>query len=518
MAKRRLRLEPYNPDAFDADGDGIVQEWTPWERPAGTFIIDETGQRIKRGANATERGNFRVVDRNNKPVDYTPTYSVEGTGTPQRSVLGRTLGERSRTIGAVQALRDRLGTLNTGAPIVVSPGVLPPQSAPERSFVDKVIGQRYDGFSKSFKEATERRLKNLGGVTKRKIRNRTLKALESATPEMFEKALTWYPRVNSLVRTLVSRIEEQHGTKIDFEIAAAVVAALSPGEEFKKNARGARRIMTVFAEDKEVELDPKLIKGLKMPKKQAQEILKRFPNGRAKLSDFTDDELPFIIPIHPDLQKISNQTGMKNIYRAFLMLRASGRDSSTGQKKIEKNIEIIDDLLGGPKVRSFFNNIVDPDGPHVTMDTWMYRLMFPSNVKFNFRGRDDTLDGHRKFFKARIDDYKEKAKALRAELQELEVNGKKLSSDEIEERIINTLGKQPQALKIQDIFQSRPSSKEYGDNIGLYPWFATIVQEIADEMGVPPAALQAVLWEIARTTAGYEPTIWQGVEDAFLGN
>jgi hypothetical protein len=26
----------YNPDARDGDGDGIVQEGTPWERPAGT--------------------------------------------------------------------------------------------------------------------------------------------------------------------------------------------------------------------------------------------------------------------------------------------------------------------------------------------------------------------------------------------------------------------------------------------------------------------------------------------------
>jgi hypothetical protein len=28
--------EGYNPDARDGDGDGIVQEGTPWERPAGT--------------------------------------------------------------------------------------------------------------------------------------------------------------------------------------------------------------------------------------------------------------------------------------------------------------------------------------------------------------------------------------------------------------------------------------------------------------------------------------------------
>ena len=516
MAKRRLRLEPYNPDAFDADGDGIVQEWTPWERPAGTFIVDELGRRVKRGANAADRGNFRVVDRNNNPIDYTPTYSIEGTGTPQQSVLGRTLGERSRTIGAtMQALRNRVGTLNTGAPVILDQRITPPAAAPERSFIDKVVGRRYSEFSDSWKKGTERKLKSLN-FNKTKVRNRTIKALQSATPEMFEQALTWYPRVNALVRTVASQMEKQYGKKIDFEIAAAVVAALSPGEEFKKNARNARRIMSVFAEDKEIEIDKDLVKQLKLNKDDAQKILDRFPNGRAKLSDFSDEELPFIVPIHPDLQGIANQTGMKNTYKSLLMLRASERITNP-DKKIEGNLEIIDEILGGPKVRSFFNNIVDPDGPHVTMDTWMYRLMFPPKAKFPYKGRVDTLEGHEKFYKAKQDAWNKEVKELTKQLKELEVNGKKLTDKEIEQMVRDQLGKKPDSFRIQDVAQGAPKNDEYGDNIGLYPWFATIVQEISDELGVPPAALQAVLWEVARTTAGYPPTIWEKVQDAFLG-
>ena len=46
---RTLRPEPYNPDAVDADNDGIVQEGTAFERPAGTRLLNRAGQALQRG-------------------------------------------------------------------------------------------------------------------------------------------------------------------------------------------------------------------------------------------------------------------------------------------------------------------------------------------------------------------------------------------------------------------------------------------------------------------------------------
>ena len=79
MARRfRLRLEPYNPDARDADGDGIVQEGTAWERPAGTRIVNQLGEQIGRGQVSSRRkDNFFVVDKDGKPVDYIPSYAKQ---------------------------------------------------------------------------------------------------------------------------------------------------------------------------------------------------------------------------------------------------------------------------------------------------------------------------------------------------------------------------------------------------------------------------------------------------------
>ena len=81
-ARFPLNQEPYDPDARDGDGDGIVQEGTAWERPAATRLMDAAGNLIERGREASSRPTgIRVVDENGNDVDYTPTYERAETGT-----------------------------------------------------------------------------------------------------------------------------------------------------------------------------------------------------------------------------------------------------------------------------------------------------------------------------------------------------------------------------------------------------------------------------------------------------
>lgn len=124
VGRFRLRVEPYDPDAIDADNDGIVQEGTAWERPGGTRIVDSLLNEIRRGMTSTNRSSqFRVVDRSGKPVSYTPTY-MRGAGpqavTPESgkplSALGATLRERGlRPIGEGRTLRDRFDAAQSAA-------------------------------------------------------------------------------------------------------------------------------------------------------------------------------------------------------------------------------------------------------------------------------------------------------------------------------------------------------------------------------------------------------------------
>lgn len=81
MAPRlRLRIEPYDPDARDADNDGIVQEGTAFERPAGTRMLTELGEEVARGLTSESPLKLRIVDGNGKDVSYTPSYgSVAGS-------------------------------------------------------------------------------------------------------------------------------------------------------------------------------------------------------------------------------------------------------------------------------------------------------------------------------------------------------------------------------------------------------------------------------------------------------
>lgn len=120
--KRRLRIEPYDPDAFDADGDGIVQEGTAWERPGGTRLVDEIGQAISKGRRSPTRPKgMKVVDRNNKPVDYTPTYGTAGADDPATAPAGPSpLGDH----GAGSLAERGLPTLRT-----IAKPAPPPQPA-----------------------------------------------------------------------------------------------------------------------------------------------------------------------------------------------------------------------------------------------------------------------------------------------------------------------------------------------------------------------------------------------------
>jgi hypothetical protein len=96
-AKRVLRQEPYDPDAKDGDGDGIVQEGTPWERPFGTRFVRANGRPIATGLQTADRpSSAKLVDRDGNPVEYTPTYDRPGY-----KPLGTTIGEQVGNVAEV---------------------------------------------------------------------------------------------------------------------------------------------------------------------------------------------------------------------------------------------------------------------------------------------------------------------------------------------------------------------------------------------------------------------------------
>ncbi len=158
-----LRPEPYDPDARDADGDGIVQEQTAWERPVGTNLVDELGRAITRGTNSgTRPRGMRVVGRDGKDVDYTPTYGKgpaggkPGAATALSDHGAGSLGERGiPTVG--EGLGKREGT---SVRAITNPNPEPPKTEkpvkPKPPTEEKVVeGANPAGFTSTSADRPE---------------------------------------------------------------------------------------------------------------------------------------------------------------------------------------------------------------------------------------------------------------------------------------------------------------------------------------------------------------------------
>lgn len=144
-----LRPEPYDPDAADADNDGIVQEGTAWERPAGTRLLDQLGREILRGATSTTRpAGLQYRDRTGKTVPYTPRATPTPGASRRRSPLARlgipSLSERGRTLAQL-GFRDRQdATLGRTTPNITDRAtpVRPPIPEDQQALLDAYTQMR----------------------------------------------------------------------------------------------------------------------------------------------------------------------------------------------------------------------------------------------------------------------------------------------------------------------------------------------------------------------------------------
>ena len=113
MARRMPKVVPYNPNARDADIDGLVQEGTIWERPKGTRFAN-----LAAGARRAKIGSY-LVNAQGERVDYTPGEHrqsplrkypdhVSPASAIQREKLRQRLAGRSSEVGeSAEGVIDR---------------------------------------------------------------------------------------------------------------------------------------------------------------------------------------------------------------------------------------------------------------------------------------------------------------------------------------------------------------------------------------------------------------------------
>jgi hypothetical protein len=288
---------------------------------------------------------------------------------------------------------------------------------------------------------------------------RNVRALwDESSPETRATGRRWYREANTAARDIAT----DNGIHIDE--AAAVIASLSPQQEWSGNVAFARFVISTHKADPVFEPTQTSIDDLLFPK----------PVKNKQNKWVTPDPIDIRPMVGKNLSELENdsrggirgrafnvmmrEAKVKADYPGHELLLRDGSDhrlitASGGFPPIAKALEILDgkdldEVLNGHKVRSFFNNISDPDGilghGDVTVDT--HATMAALDVLH--------LPSGDKQVKARQKTQKEKSGAL--------LSGKPSNS------ALNT--------------------------VGLYAMFASAYRDVADELGVPPHQVQAAVW------------------------
>lgn len=87
LSKRRIRIVPYNPNARDADGDGLVQEGTNWERPGGSKWVDRAGRELAKAIRSIPDG-ATLLNVSGNEIQHTPSGQFggdDGDGIPGKT-------------------------------------------------------------------------------------------------------------------------------------------------------------------------------------------------------------------------------------------------------------------------------------------------------------------------------------------------------------------------------------------------------------------------------------------------
>ncbi len=285
---------------------------------------------------------------------------------------------------------------------------------------------------------------NLSDATKAKIQARMEKEglpsieqmaanlqadFEAASPEAMEGGMNWYEDTHKQAAAM----GERDGFSLDQE--AAIIAHMSSQRSWESNMPAAIEISRVIGGDKPFSVDAERGSSARPPVK----------GGTYKPSDLNPGQVAWT---HPDLstRAIADKYGI------------SAAMGKAHYKQLGTSIEVLrgtktpSEILGGPKTRSFQNNIYDPNGPSVTVDDWAYKSALGGTV-------------------VKMGSYT--GPANKAEYGQL---GQWATTS--------------------------PSVKSENYRAGIYPAVAQSFATAAKNLGIKPQQLQAVVWVQARFDAG----------------
>lgn len=198
-----------------------------------------------------------------------------------------------------------------------------------------------------------------------------MERIKSEHPELIEIGKEWYAEAQGRIG------EHAAESGVPLDDAIGMTAAMSPNSEWGQNVALAGEMMRQLKADQPIVPTKAdlawLRKKAATPKGAvAKQLLERFRDGETpRLSDLPDDQAAWgVMLVGRRRQLVSENPTLKGTYGKVAY--------ATGSANMAKAIAIYrgadpDDVLGGHKVRSFYNNLSDPYDSRgvgdVTIDT-----------------------------------------------------------------------------------------------------------------------------------------------------
>lgn len=214
--------------------------------------------------------------------------------------------------------------------------------------------------------------KKTNGITEKKLITNAEKLIDAATPAERREGMQWYTEANGYAKELA----QQYGTSVETE--SAIIAALSPQSQWPVNKEAAKAISEIMSRDKFTFTESDVADRIQSLEK-SMEIGEVPESKRAELRATSQKFFSSHVGTH-DTADLSS---------AVLARLISAPSLFTSK---EKAIDIWrgvapDKALGGFKVRSFYNDILNPKtSDSVTIDTHAIRgLMNNYDVSAGFK-------------------------------------------------------------------------------------------------------------------------------------
>jgi hypothetical protein len=331
--------------------------------------------------------------------------------------------------------------------------------------------RQYDDLSPSLQGKINAKLEALTGIPEPELAKKVQANLADAYRRGNPADADWYDREGDGIAKRAT------GVGLSREQLTGMVSVTSAKKRWVENVNVAEAIGKKLQADEPFDVTPDMISDYNVwaGKRRGGANVTAVPHPELKPGRYRPSELPsdFVASKTPGMPKLLNADGVIHAV------------------KIARGEAQLGDVIGGPKQRSFVNNLMDSSDPRfVTVDTWHYRAAMagiPIRRKIGPKGHQreynytleqwtdrelSTKDGRAKLYgyDGRRDRYHEKNLAAT-----------KLAAD---------------SFNPQSFFQAGPSSvaDDWPTKNGTYPWFVKQTQIVAKQLGVSPASVQSVAW------------------------